>query len=469
MVARLSKVLIDASFRARATAKGFGLTAWRGANAHRYTDIAQVSTAGDERTRRPFVALLLALGVALFLCAAPAAEAQQLQGGVQQNVGTPGSGDQFNSQSPDFNAQTPGESFNSQNLHFSASACAEDKARLANKTKLPPGWGPPELISPDELYRHPSEYWAFYKNYDCRPGVALAYRNLNYGKSPPQGWSGFYPPTNACENPGSTVPCSPPYVPPVKGGVNVCDDPNAWRIPQCRQQATPQPGSKGVYRQPAPTAPSPHIAPPTMAILQAMDDCLKNGVPGEEYMRNLKSYYRTPRFQPVANNLPLASYALGTIFYNPEQLDGMADRGMGYTRADILASAFAEHIFVQRKDFYSQVARNQAQLVSERDNIIGFLNRCLWVRKLVPETYNMDPNGPREQFMKLVPGIYADAEERLFSGGWGWGLDNTVFMHGRGRDPAGWDEFLYRNYYYVDLRATHEVYPPAPGGLLVPQ
>jgi hypothetical protein len=191
----------------------------------------------DEKTRRPFAALLLVLGAALPLGAAQAAEAQQLQGGVQQNEGAPSTGDQFNSQSPDFNAQTPGESFNSQSFHFSASACAEDKTRLANKTKLPPGWGPPQLISPDELYRHPSEYWAFYKNYDCRPGVALAYRNLNYGKSPPPGQTGWYPGfTSTTNDPSKWTP--PPDVP---GGIKFCDNPNAWRYPQCQQQASVTP------------------------------------------------------------------------------------------------------------------------------------------------------------------------------------------------------------------------------------
>jgi hypothetical protein len=413
----------------------------------------------DEKTRRPFVAVLLALSAALLLGAAPAAEAQQLQGGIEQNDNAATTGDQFNSQSPDFNPQGPasGPTYSGK---VDARACAEQPSALKAYAGIP-GWGPPQRVTVAEATSHPSDYWARCGGDACHPGTFLiCWRNLNDGPPPP-GQSGYY---NM-----KTETYAPPYVPPVKGGVNVCNDPNAWRIPQCQPQTAQQPGSKGLYRQPAPTAPSPHTAPPTMAILQAMDDCLKNGVPGEGYMRNLKSYYHTPRFQAVANNLPLVGYAQGTIFYNPEQLDGMADRGGGYTRADILASAFAKHIFVERKDFYSQVARNQAQLVSERDNIIGFLNRCLWVKKLVPETYNMDPNGPREQFMKLVPSTYADAEERLFSGGWGLGLDNTVFMHGRGQDPAGWNEFLYRNYYYLDLRPTHEVYPSAPGGLLVPQ
>lgn len=179
---------------------------------------------------RPILLAAMALFLGIWVAGGGIdAAAQVLKGTVQQNeTPPPPKGDEFHSQSP---TRLNG-------FVFAPERCAEDKARLAYKGNLPAGWGPPQLVSVDEVFRHPSEYWAFHKNYECEPGVALVYRNLDYGKRPPPGWPGWYPPANVCENPGSTVPCTPPYVAPVKGGVDVCNDPNAWRIPQCRTPPT---------------------------------------------------------------------------------------------------------------------------------------------------------------------------------------------------------------------------------------
>ena len=49
------------------------------------------------------------------------------------------------------------------------------------------------MVAGNSIYNYPSEYWAYYQNYACRPGFAIVYRNLNYGKRPPPGQSGFYP------------------------------------------------------------------------------------------------------------------------------------------------------------------------------------------------------------------------------------------------------------------------------------
>ena len=141
-------------------------------------------------------------------------EAQSLQGHVEQNAAP---SEVFSSQSP----QGPSEQFNSQGpgqVFIDPQACAEDNARLANKSHLPPGWGPPQVVAGNSIYNYPSEYWAYYQNYACRPGFAIVYRNLNYGKRPPPGQSGFYPGYGANTfNPYNLTP--PPAIP---GGVNFC-------------------------------------------------------------------------------------------------------------------------------------------------------------------------------------------------------------------------------------------------------
>jgi Lipase (class 3) len=57
------------------------------------------------------------------------------------------------------------------------------------------------------------------------------------------------------EAPISNGPGIPPYVPPVSGGVNVCSDPNASRIPQCKQN-----GRQAVTRPRPPTPQRPRAA-----------------------------------------------------------------------------------------------------------------------------------------------------------------------------------------------------------------
>jgi len=428
----------------------------------------QLASSRETHRRYGFTAASLAFAASLLLGAAPLS-AQQLQGGVQQNEGAPGAGDVFNSQSPAFNSQGPGESFNSQNNFVDPQRCAADKARLAKTTNLPAGWGPPQLVSSATVTRYPSGYWAYYQNYACRPGVALVYRNLNYGKEPPPGQSGYYK--------MKTETYAPPYVPPVKGGVNVCNDPNAWRIPECKQQATvtpPSSGNKGIYRDRNPSPSQTNGQPDDLTMLRAMDDCLRKGSPDHVSYDNLASYYRTPRFQASAPNAPPVGYAAGTVYYNPAKLGNLLAQGHAYQRADLLASALVEHVFAQRKAAYPNIVRPQNALVVERDAVIGFLNWCVYKKKLTPETFNEDPHDPRLEFIALIPGVYEIPEESKFNSGWGGFLPYSVMMisgfeRGGAFRPPGLQEILYQNYDRLDLGPTGGVYPPGGGGLLVPE
>ena len=92
----------------------------------------------------------------------------------------------------------------------------------------------------------------------------VAYDNCVNDLKPPPGQSGWTPGF------GSGNQAAPPYVPPVPGGVNVCEDPNAASIPQCAAanngpqpvRAKPQP----VMPMPQPVgAPPPKPAPPAPA------------------------------------------------------------------------------------------------------------------------------------------------------------------------------------------------------------
>jgi hypothetical protein len=183
---------------------------------------------------RPFTALrvlaALALGTVLLSCAAPASRAETLKGGVQQDESPPQTGDVFNSRGPALALP-----------YDPANICQRDTYRLAHEA-LPPGWGPHQYVSIKEMTSHPSDYWARCAVDACHPDGAVCWRNLNYGPPPP-GWTGYYPPS-------PQPPATPPYTPPIPGGYNVCNNPNAWRIPQCRQQAAARPARP----DPAPTA-----------------------------------------------------------------------------------------------------------------------------------------------------------------------------------------------------------------------
>lgn len=280
------------------------------------------------------------------------------------------------------------------------------------------------------------------------------------------GTPGYYP----SPPPGDYTP---PYIPPVKGGLNVCNDPNAWRIPQCRQQAInrppEQPGNKGVSRTYEPPSAKATSQPDNLTVMRAMDDCLKNGLP-DKVRDSIGVYYRSPRVQASAPGAPAVGYRADTLFYNANQLDSLASQGRAYTRADLLASAFAAHVFALRKAAYPNVVRTQGALVVERDNIIGFLNQCLYIKKLVPS----DDRNIRADFTALVPHAYSNAELAPFNWGWRGFLNYSIMMmHGFDRQgnrlaPTA-NEFLYYTYDRLDLNPTGGIYPRNTSGLIVPE
>lgn len=266
---------------------------------------------------------------------------------------------------------------------------------------------------------------------------------------------------------------TPPYIPPVKGGLNVCNDPNAWRIPQCRQQAIgrppEQPGNKGAFRTYGTPSGKAAPQPDNLTVMRAMDDCLKNGMP-DKVRDSIGVYYRSPRVQTSAAGSPAVGYAADTIFYNANRLDGLARQGLAYTRADLLASAFAAHVFALRKAAYPKVVRTRGALLVERDNIIGFLNRCLYTERLVPS----DDRTIRAEFTALVPRAYTNAELDPFNWGWGGWLSYSIMMtpgfdrQGNRLAPTA-NEFLYYNYDRLDLAPTGGAYPRSAAGLIVPE
>ena len=205
------------------------------------------------------------MGAALLLSLTPAALGQTLKGGVQQNDTNSSNGTASKSDSHGSGSASNDE-FHS-NSGYGPTACDADRSGPQPYTKL---WGQPDHITPAEAAGPNRERWIRCAMDPCHPGYVQCWRNPNY--KPVRGKYGHY-----------VIPASgdyaPPYVPPIPGGVNVCNDPNAWRIPQCNQ------GGPGRSTQPIGPA-RPTNSPASISdglqylrgIQQGLGDCAKAGL-----------------------------------------------------------------------------------------------------------------------------------------------------------------------------------------------
>ena len=224
-------------------------------------------------------------------------------------------------------------------------------------------------------------------------------------------------------------------------------------------------GDKGVYLSSTSPPMGPPKYPDNLRVAREIDDCLKHGDPLSGLSYRLADYYQTPEIAPSSAGGERVGYRDGVVHYDDPQLDALAREGHQYQRAELLASAFAVHALAQRHRSYPQLARDLGQLIAERDNMIGFAVRCLYDRHLLPDSYNFDPNDPREEFDRLVQPVYAGSEEAQFNHGWHGGLDPSLVIKSRHRAQLISNE---RDIEEVPLRQTQGRYERKPGGLVSP-